>query len=138
MLVKNFAGGVVFSEDKVLLLKNEKDEWVLPKGMMHQGELSDEVALKKVREEAGVQAEIVSSVGQINYELSSITRQRPFYNKITWYIMKSLNENNMINESRPSVCGGFFKVEEAMSLINDNKDKSLLNLYFRKYKELAQ
>ena len=32
MLYRNCAGGVVFFKDQVLLLKNDKGEWVLPKG----------------------------------------------------------------------------------------------------------
>ncbi|MFZ5989150.1 MAG: NUDIX domain-containing protein [Bacillota bacterium] len=137
MLVRNFVGGVVFSGDKVLLVKNDKNEWVLPREMMHDGELANEVALKKIREESGVPAEIVSPAGQTNYECSCITRQSPFCNKTTWYIMKSLNESENLPEDKNLKCGSFVKVEEAINLIEPNQDKSLINLSFRKYRELV-
>lgn len=138
MLVRKFVGGVVFSGDKVLLLKNEKNEWVLPREMMHDGELSNEVAVKKIEEESGVLAEIVSTAGQTNYEFASVTRQKPFCNKTTWYIMKSLKENeNIIGSEKPG-CVSFIKVDEAMNIIGPSQDKSLVNLSFKKYRELVQ
>ncbi|NLD48153.1 MAG: NUDIX domain-containing protein [Clostridiaceae bacterium] len=138
MLVRNFAGGVVFSGDKVLLTKNEKDEWVLPRELMHNGELSNEVALKKIRDESGVKVQIISSSGDTNYEYYPATRQKTFCNKTTWYIMKSLNENETQQETCSSKFVNFFNVDEAMNIIGKNQDKSLINLSFKKYKEFAK
>ncbi|HEX3029137.1 MAG TPA: NUDIX hydrolase [Clostridia bacterium] len=137
MLVRNCAGGVVFSGEKVLLLKNEKGEWVLPKGVIKNGDLSNEVALKRVHEEAGVAAEIVSSAGRTNYEFFSVTRQRPVCNKITWYIMKSHNEEYKINDKESFTDGGYFHINDAINLITYSQDKSLLNLSYKKILELA-
>lgn len=68
MLIRNCAGGVVFSGDKVFLLQNEKGEWVFPKGVIRNGELQSEVALRRVKEEGGINATIISSAGRTNYE----------------------------------------------------------------------
>ena len=135
MLVRNCAGGVVFYDNKVFLLKNEKGEWVLPKGVMRNGDLSNEVALKKVQEEAGISAEIISTAGRTNYEFFSVSRQRPVCNKITWYIMKSPDSNYKVSEEEKFTDGGFFNIEEAMSRITYSQDKSLLNLSYSKFKE---
>ena len=136
MLVRNCAGGVVFIGDKVFLLQNEKGEWVLPKGIIHNGDISNEVAIQRVKEEAGITAEIVSSAGRTNYEFFSVTRQRPVCNKITWYIMKSPNENFIINKEQNFTDGGFFPIEDAISLVTYSQDKSLLNLSFKKFQEM--
>lgn len=61
MLVRNCSGGVVFYQDKVLLLMNEKHEWVFPKGVIRSGDFPDEIALRRVQQEAGVKAKIVST-----------------------------------------------------------------------------
>ncbi|HHT62421.1 MAG TPA: NUDIX hydrolase, partial [Clostridia bacterium] len=37
MLFRQCAGGIVFFNDKVLLLQNEKNEWVFPKGVIRNG-----------------------------------------------------------------------------------------------------
>ena len=137
MLVRNCAGGVVFFQDKVFLLKNEKGEWVLPKGVMRSGDLSTEVALRRVNEEAGIEARIVSTAGNTNYEFYSVTRQRPVCNKITWYIMRSHNEKYQINKGDIFTDGGFFTIDDAIRIVTYSQDKSLLNLSFQKLQELA-
>lgn len=137
MLVRNCAGGVVFFGDKVFLLKNEKDEWVLPKGVIKNGDYPDEVALRRVKEEAGIDAEIISTAGNTNYEFFSVTRQRPVCNKITWYIMKSLNDKYEVNKEECFSDGGYFTIDEALQKVTYSQDRSLINLSFTKYSELA-
>lgn len=136
MLVRKCAGGLVFSGEKVFLLKNEKGEWVFPKGVIRNGELSNEVALKRVKEEAGIKADIISPAGHTSYEFFSVTRQKPICNRITWYIMKSHNEEFNINHKENFYDGGFFGFEEAMNLVTYSQDKSLLNCTYQKLKEL--
>lgn len=136
MLVRNCAGGVIFSGEKVFLLKNEKDEWVLPKGIIRNGDYPDEVARRRVKEETGIDAEIISTAGNTNYEFFSVTRQRPVCNKITWYVMKSLNDNFEVNKDENFREGGYFSVQEALEKITYSQDKALINLSFSKYSEL--
>ncbi|KXG74189.1 NUDIX hydrolase [Thermotalea metallivorans] len=136
MLFRNCAGGVVFFEDKVLLLKNEKDEWVLPKGVIRNGNLSRDVALSRVKEETGVNAEIVSPIGETCYEFYSITRQRPVCNEIIWYLMTASNDQCVLNEELGFKEVGFYPIDEAIEKITYSQDKSLVSLSYRKYKDL--
>jgi 8-oxo-dGTP pyrophosphatase MutT (NUDIX family) len=138
MLVRNCAGGVVFSGEKVFLLKNEKDEWVLPKGVIKNGDYPDEVAIRRVKEETGIDAEIISTAGNTNYEFFSVTRQRPVCNKIIWYIMRSLNDSFEVNKEENFSEGGYFTVQEALDKITYSQDKALINLSFSKFNELAR
>jgi 8-oxo-dGTP pyrophosphatase MutT (NUDIX family) len=137
MLVRNCAGGLVFCGDKVFLLKNEKDEWAFPKGVIRNGDLPTEVALRRVRQEAGITSEIISTAGQTNYEFFSVTRQKPVCNKIIWYIMKSPNENYELSEDEKYKDGGYFSIDDAMKLVTHSQDRALLNLSYRMFKELA-
>ncbi len=137
MLVRNCAGGVVFSGEKVFLLKNEKDEWVLPKGVIRSGDYPDEVAIKRVKEETGIDAEIILAAGNTNYEFFSVTRQRPVCNKITWYLMRSLNDNFEVNKEDDFSEGGYFSIDEALEKITYSQDRALINLSFAKYNELT-
>ena len=134
MLVKSFTGGVVFSGNKVLLCKNE-DGWVLPREELHNGELPNEVALKKISQKSGIHAEIVSNAGQTSYECFS-TRQTQFLNKIIWYVMKSHNDE--VNEEKDNKNSAFVNIDEAMNMMKYNQDKSLVNLSFIKYREIEQ
>ena len=137
MLVRNCSGGIVFHDDKVLLLMNDKHEWVFPKGVLREGDQPDELAVRRVLIEAGIQARILAPAGKTAYEFYSLSRQRPVANKITWYIM-TCDSNEII----PSVVnnfagGGFFTVEEAIDMVTYSQDKSILMLSYQKYKELV-
>ena len=137
MLVRNCAGGIVFCGNKVFLLKNEKGEWVFPKGVIRKGELPNEVALRRVKEEAGIESEIIYTAGHTNYEFFSVTRQKPVCNKIIGYIMKANNLHYKINDLEKITDAGYFEIEEAMKLVTYSQDKALLNLSYRKYKDIA-
>ena len=136
MQVRNSSGVDVYYQDKVLLLMNQKHEWVFPKGVIRSGDFPDEIALRRVQQEAGVKAKIVSTAGRTNYEFYSISRQRPVCNRITWYIMEAKEVTYQFKQSLGFRDGGFFPVEEAINLITYSQDKSLMMLSYQKYKEL--
>lgn len=64
------AGGIVFRQTpsgKQWLLIKPKDtnRWQLPKGLLDSGESTAEAALREVREEGGVEAELIDKVDTI-------------------------------------------------------------------------
>jgi len=133
MLQRNCAGGVVFYGDKVLVLRNDKNEWVLPKGLIPSGAISYQVAAERVKTEAGVSAvEVVCPAGETRYEFYSMTRRSPVCNHITWYVMTAENDHCTYNESLGFTGGGFFPVEKALELITYSQDKTLVKLAHEK------
>lgn len=136
MLIRNCAGGVVFNGERVFLLKNEKDEWVLPKGVIRNGDLASEVAVCRVKEETGITAEIISTAGQTNYEFFSLTRKKPVCNRITWYIMKALHPEFIISKDEGFRDGGYFSMDDAVDKITYSQDKALVRLSYDKFKEM--
>lgn len=136
MLIRNCAGGVVFNGEKVFLLKNEKDEWVLPKGIIRNGDLPYEVAARRVMQETGIAADIVSTAGQTNYEFFSFTRKKPVCNRITWYIMKALDSSYNISKDEGFREGSYFTLDEALEKITYSQDKALVRLSYEKFKEM--
>ena len=129
MLQRNCAGGVVFYGDKVLVLRNDKSEWVLPKGLIPSGDLSYQVAAERVEVEAGVApVEIICPAGETRYEFYSTTRRSPVCNHIVWYIMTAQSDHCEYNASLGFTGGGFFPVERALELITYSQDKALVKL----------
>ena len=66
------AGGVVVRgtgpQLEVVLTGRDSDRsWVFPKGTPDEGETIEETALREVREETGLEVEIVRPIGQIEY-----------------------------------------------------------------------
>jgi len=135
MLTRVCSGGVVFFENRVLILKNEKSEGVLPKGVIRPGKLAQETAIERVKLEAGVNARILSYVGETCYEFYSVTRQRPVCNHITWFLMEAVSDTCSPNESLNFSEGGFYPIEEALEKITYSQDKSLVRMSYKRYLE---
>ncbi|HOL84843.1 MAG TPA: NUDIX hydrolase [Thermoclostridium caenicola] len=133
MHLRDCAGGVVFHEESVFLLKNEKNEWVMPKGLIKNNEDPEEAALRRVFEETGIKAEIIEQAGRTYYEFYSITRQMPVCNRIAWYVMKTDSEEFRIAESEKYAEASFFPVLDAIDRITYSQDKSLLIQSYKKY-----
>lgn len=68
------AGGIVVRlragrpEFLLVTSRRDPDAWVLPKGRIERDEKAKETAVREVREESGVTAEIVGKVGRSRYE----------------------------------------------------------------------
>jgi 8-oxo-dGTP pyrophosphatase MutT (NUDIX family) len=66
------AGGVVFravggSDFQVALILTHEGRWQLPKGWGEADESQEQTAIREVREEAGVEAELVGKLDSIEY-----------------------------------------------------------------------
>jgi 8-oxo-dGTP pyrophosphatase MutT (NUDIX family) len=69
------AGGFVISKTDPTLValmarfnRGGKLEWCIPKGHLEQNETSEQAALREVFEETGLEAQIISSLGEVNYQ----------------------------------------------------------------------
>jgi 8-oxo-dGTP pyrophosphatase MutT (NUDIX family) len=66
------AGGVVFrlrprGREFLVIRASRRDEWVLPKGHIDPGESPEEAAVREVREEGAVEADIVAPLGELEF-----------------------------------------------------------------------
>lgn len=138
MIIRNCAGGVVFSEGKVLLIKNDKNEWTLPKGVIREKQLAVNVAIERVKDETGIKASIVSPIGETSYEFYSYSRQKPVCNHIKWFVMEADDCAVTIKKAESFIDCGFYPVEEAMQKITHSQEKALVNISHQKlYREKA-
>lgn len=138
MIVKNCAGGLIFWENKVFLLRDEKGEWNFPKGVIRKNELPAEASLRIANETAGITAEIVSTEGCPSIEISSNSNQNPIYNKIIWYVMISKSNKYLVKKEKGFKSGGYYDVSEAMELLTQNNNKAMLNFLSKKLPEMVE
>lgn len=131
MLFRNCAGGIVFKGESVFILKNDKQEWVLPKGVIRNGAHASEVALKRVFEETGITARIIAPAGESSYEFYSYSRQQPVCNRITWFVMETDQADFDVNKEEGFLEGGFFKINDAIEKVTYSQDKSLIRIAYR-------
>jgi 8-oxo-dGTP pyrophosphatase MutT (NUDIX family) len=65
------AGGVAFRARgdafDVAIIRTHEGRWQLPKGWIEDGEPAEQTAVREVREEAGIDAEVVAPLGTIEY-----------------------------------------------------------------------
>lgn len=136
MLFRNCAGGVVFHGDKVFLLRNEKGEWVLPKGVVRGNARQQEVAVARVKSETGVDADVMEAVGETNYEFYSITRKTSVNNRVMWYTMRADSDAYRIAFEQGFIDGGWYPLAEALDMVTYTQDRSLVRLAHEKLKAI--
>ncbi len=54
--------GVVLARGHVLLAENDRDEWELPGGRLEAGERPDQCVVREIREETGIETEVIGIV----------------------------------------------------------------------------
>ena len=133
MIIRSCAGGVVFHENRVFLLRNDKQEWILPKGVIRKKQNPRDVALDRVKIEAGLTPRILSEAGNTTYEFYSQTRRSPVCNRIRWYVTQADTAAYRIAFELGFTDGDYFPVEEAIERITYSQDKALVRLAYEKY-----
>ena len=84
------AGGVVYREDAGTLLialcgRTRTATWNLPKGTPDDGETVEQTALREVQEETGLEVEIESGLGHIEYWFTRDSQR--FHKKVHFFLM---------------------------------------------------
>jgi 8-oxo-dGTP pyrophosphatase MutT (NUDIX family) len=84
------AGGVVYREEAGRLLialcgRTRARTWSLPKGTPDDGEDVEQTALREVKEETGLDVEIESPLGDIEYYFSRGSQK--FHKRVHFYLM---------------------------------------------------
>jgi 8-oxo-dGTP pyrophosphatase MutT (NUDIX family) len=86
------AGGVVYRRvdgriETVVCGRLEPLRWSLPKGTPDEGETLEQTALREVREETGLEAEIEAPIGNVNYWFVSPDNRSHFNKTVYFYLM---------------------------------------------------
>ena len=136
------AGGIVLSEDKILLVKNKKGDsstnsepwWGYPKGHLEEGEKPSEAAVREVFEETGFEVKIVNNkpVAESRYE---IERSRVILQKTVWFYEMEVVEpfKNEPDDEIDEIA--LVDFESALNLLTHEEDRKILKYVFNKWKE---
>ncbi len=127
MREENSAGGVVFFQGRVLLLRKKRGYWVLPKGRIEPGEAMETATLREVQEESGVQGEIVRYIGEINYSYKNQwTGYEWVIKRVCWYLMTARNGRCTPQLEEGFSSARFVSGEEAVRLLRYDDERKIL------------
>lgn len=97
------AGGVV-TKEKDILMVHRAGKWELPKGKLEKNESFQMAAIREIKEECNVSAEIIDDICSTWY--TYMIKGRIFFKHVVWYNMINLNDDNM----KPQLEEGITKV----------------------------
>lgn len=119
------AGGIVFKDNKVLLTKHSQNHhWSFPKGLLdHPEQTTEESALREVREEGGIVAEIVDKVGYSKYVYTF--NGEKIFKIVTYFLMEYVSGDHKDHDWEVED-SGWFDPEEALNRLTFSQDKTLL------------
>lgn len=133
--IRSCAGGVVFCDDEVFLLMSDRGEWVMPKGVIRNQNRSNDVALWRVEDEAGIHAEIIGIAGNTRYDFFSESRGREISNRIQWFAMRARDHSFHIAYEQGFLNGNWYPIDRAMEMLTYDGDRPILQNAYKIYKE---
>ena len=131
--IRSCAGGVVFRNDQVFLLMSDRGEWVMPKGVIRNHNPSNDVALWRVEDEAGIRARIIGVAGNTRYDFYSESRGKDVSNRIQWFAMVAEDDHFHISFDQGFLNGGYYAIEKAGEMLTHDCDKAILQEAYKMY-----
>ena len=119
------AGGIVFNDKgQVLVTEHSQNKhWSFPKGLIDPGQTTKEAALREVREEGGVEAEIIDTVGYSKYVYT--LNNEKIFKVVTFFLMKYVSGDIKDHDWEVSDIG-WFEPDDALKKLSFSQDKTLL------------
>ena len=127
------AGGVAFRRrtdgcvEVALISVGEGARWQLPKGLVGRGEETELAALREVREETGLETELIAHVETVEYWYASNERGRRvrFHKFVHFYLLRYIkgsvaDHDHEVNEAR------WFEIGEAATRLAFANEKRVL------------
>ena len=131
--IRSCAGGIVFYNEQVFLLMSDRGEWVMPKGVIRNHNPSNDVALWRVEDEAGIHARIIGIAGNTRYDFFSESRGRDVSNRIQWFAMAADDESYHISFDQGFLNGGYYPIDRALDMLTHDCDRGVLKTAYEIY-----
>lgn len=126
------AGGVVYrivegNIQTVLCGRDNPIRWSLAKGTPDYGETLEETAVREVREETGLDVEIIQPIKQIDYWFADKQAQVKYHKTVHFYLMSPLGGNTDQHDVEFDVVE-WFTLGDALTSLNYRNEVQVLEL----------
>ncbi|AHM55754.1 NUDIX hydrolase [Peptoclostridium acidaminophilum DSM 3953] len=136
MKKESSSGGVVVFGNAILLLRKYNGDWVLPKGKIELGESRENAALREVREEAGLRAEIIKYLGEIHYTFKKNWDDTKIVHKtVYWYLMSAKNMNTQPQKEEGFIDAKFIHMDRVLELAKYDDEKEIIKVALEELKK---
>jgi 8-oxo-dGTP pyrophosphatase MutT (NUDIX family) len=131
-LTQTSAGGVAYRRqgDRIevaLIAVGEKLRWQLPKGLVDQGESPEEAARREVREEAGIETELVEPLERIEYWYYGTERgARVRYHKFVHFYLLSYTQGDVQDHDAEVADARWLDIVQAKELLAFASERRVL------------
>jgi 8-oxo-dGTP pyrophosphatase MutT (NUDIX family) len=127
MMIREFcAGGLVFFESQLLILKRLNGVWLFPKGHIESGETPEMAALREVREESGITAEIIRKIDSTTYTF--LEKGVKHLKTVDWFLM--VTDSNRIDLEKDFFNDGMWISKEQRNILSFPADQALADSAF--------
>ena len=111
--------------ETVLCGRSEPVRWSLAKGTPDPGETLEETALREVREETGLEVQLDSSLGSIEYWFSDRASEVRYHKTVHFYLMVPVGGDTAQHDPEFDVVQ-WFQVDEALEAMAYNNEADVL------------
>lgn len=126
------AGGVVFRRREgqteiALISVGDPPRWQLPKGLVDAGEAPEVAALREVREEAGVEAELIAPIDRIEYwYIATEHGQRIRYHKFVHFYLLAYRSGEVSDHDYEVHEARWVGLDEALQMLAFASEKQVV------------
>jgi 8-oxo-dGTP pyrophosphatase MutT (NUDIX family) len=133
MIKEKSCGIVVFDNNKVLLIKHNGGHVSFPKGHVESNETEKETATREVKEETGIEAEILSDKTFTN----TYSPKEGYMKDVYYFIGKKIGGELKPQLEEVSICD-FFDIDDALNTLTYEIDKNILKNAIKLYEEISR
>ena len=126
------AGGVAFrgrdSEPEIAIVSvKPKLRWQLPKGIVDPGESPQATAVREVREEAGIETELIRLIETIEYWYRSVKYGKPVrYHKFVHFYLLEYKSGEVADHDHEVEESRWVSFDEAMEMLDFKSERDVV------------
>jgi 8-oxo-dGTP pyrophosphatase MutT (NUDIX family) len=137
------AGGVAFrwmnSEPEIAIVSvKPKLRWQLPKGIVDPGESPQATAIREVREEAGVDTDLIKLIETIEYWYRSVKYGKPVrYHKFVHFYLLEFKSGNVADHDHEVEEARWVSFDEALEMLDFKGEREVVEKAHEVIKEMT-